>query len=95
MTNDTETQFKKELEVLRSQIFEVDRGIIELLAKRFTFVRKVGNIKKENNIPPLDKTQWNKVLETRKNVAKELSVNENLVEEILELIHKESLRLEK
>ncbi len=95
MDNNPKTEFNKTLEVLRSEIFETDKEIIELLAKRFNFVRKVGQIKKENNIPPLDQTQWNKVLKTRKSVARELNLNENLIENVLELIHKESLRLEK
>lgn len=94
MENHSSLENKENLEVLRSKIFEIDRGIINLLAERFEFVKEVGKIKKENNIPPLDSTQWDKVLKTRKDIANELGVNEELITKLLNLIHDEALRLE-
>jgi len=59
------------LELYRKQIDEIDVQIIDLLAKRFEVVKKVGEYKKERNIPPLQPERWQQVLQTRKNLAKE------------------------
>jgi chorismate mutase len=42
-----------ELENYRKNIDELDKNLIEILAKRFEIVKKVGEYKKENNINSL------------------------------------------
>ena len=83
------------LEKYRQQIDEIDKKIIELLAQRLEVVKKIWEYKKEHNIAPLQKSRWEQVLKSRKKIATELWVNENLIEDIWNLIHKEALRLEK
>ena len=83
------------LEFYRKQIDEIDAQIIDLLAKRFEVVKKVGEYKKERNIPPLQPERWQQVLQTRKNLAKEKWLNPELIGQIWDLIHQEALRLEK
>jgi len=83
------------LELYRKQIDEIDAQIIDLLAKRFEIVKKVGEYKKERNIPPLQPERWQQVLQTRKNLAKEKWLNPELIEKIWNLIHEEALKLEK
>ena len=83
------------LELYRKQIDEIDAQIIDLLTKRFEIVKKVGEYKKERNIPPLQPERWQQVLQTRKNLAKEKWLNPELIEKIWNLIHEEALKLEK
>jgi len=83
------------LELYRKQIDEIDTQIIDLLAKRFEIVKKVGEYKKERNIPPLQPERWQQVLQTRKNLAKEKWLNPELIEKFWNLIHEEALKLEK
>lgn len=54
------------LKDFRKQIDEIDEQIVNLLAKRMQVVEKVGQYKKENNLPPLDNSRWQKVIESKK-----------------------------
>lgn len=86
---------KNELELLRKEIDAADQKLLEALAERMAVVKRVGEYKKQNNLPPLDQARWQKVLENKLAQAKELGLSEDLVKEIYEIIHKHALRIEK
>ena len=48
---------KKVIKELRNSIDKVDDQIFDLILKRFDYVEKIGNIKKEMNIPVDDKAR--------------------------------------
>ena len=73
------------LKDFRKQIDEIDEQIVNLLAKRMQVVEKVGKYKKENNLPPLDNSRWQKVIESKKGFMKK----------IWKIIHDEALKVEK
>lgn len=83
-----------DLDNYRKEIDEIDQQIIELIAKRLEVVEKVGKYKKANKLPPLDQKRWQQVVESKKALAKELNINEELIEKIYNLIHKEALNIE-
>ncbi len=83
------------LKTYRNELDNVDKEIINLLAKRFEIVKQIWKYKKENNIWILQKWRWKEVLKNRKQIAKNLWINENLIESIWNLIHQEALKLEK
>ena len=93
--NTIDDEYKEKLEVLRQKIFEVDKKLIGVIKERDEFVKEVGELKKEKGIPPLDMVQWQKVLTTRKEIGKELGVDENIIEEVWNTLHKIALNLEK
>lgn len=70
---------------LRKQIDEIDESIIILLVKRMKIVKKVGLLKKKQNIPVLDSVRWQKIIKTKKGYIKK----------IWEIIHDEALEIEK
>ena len=76
---------KNNLESLRDQIDEIDELIITLLGKRMQMVKKVGQFKKENNLPSLDNQRWEKIIKSKK----------GFVKKIWEIIHREALKIEK
>lgn len=76
---------KNQLESLRKQIDEIDKSIVNLLAKRMKVVKEVGQLKRENSIPILDKSRWQKVIKLK----------EGYVKKIWEIIHLEALKIEK
>ena len=76
---------KTKLEDLRKQIDEIDDLIVSLLAKRMETVKKVGQLKKNNNIPVLDESRWQKVIKSKK----------GFVKKIWKVIHDEALVVEK
>lgn len=84
-----------DLEIFRTEIDEVDKKLIECLWDRFKLIKKVWIYKKKNNIKPLQLKRWQEVLESRKIYAKNLWMDENMIEDFWNLIHKYSLDLEK
>ena len=87
-------EYDELLNIYRHQIDTLDKEIIYLLSRRFEIVNQIWIIKKENNIEALQSDRWEQLLNENLEMAKELMVSENLVRDIWERIHKESLRIE-
>lgn len=79
------------LQELRSQIDSIDEELLLLLAKRTEISSKIGDIKKENNLAVLQMDRWNKILSNHLAKGKMLGLKEDLVKEIFESIHKDSI----
>ena len=84
-----------ELEEWRKQIDQLDERVLNLLAKRLKIVRKIGQFKKKQNIPTLDKSRWNKVLNSILSKSEELGLSKDFTKKLFTLIHKYSVRLQK
>ena len=54
---------KKVIKDLRNSIDKVDDQIFDLILKRFDYVEKIGNIKKEMNMPVDDKAREEIIIE--------------------------------
>ena len=54
---------KKVIKELRNSIDKVDDQIFNLILKRFDYVEKIGNIKKEMNMPVDDKAREEIIIE--------------------------------
>jgi chorismate mutase len=85
----------KTLEDLRKEIDSADDELLSALAKRFSIIREIGLLKKNNNIKPLDTKRWDEVLQKMTSKAKKLNISEELIHKIYEEIHKASLIIEK
>ena len=83
------------LEDYRTSIDLLDEAIINLLAERMRIVQKVGEYKKQNNLAPLQKERWKKVLSSKLNLAKSKNLDPLLVADIWNMIHKHALEMEK
>ncbi len=75
----------KTIESLRTQIDAVDESIVTLLAKRMEAVKKIGRLKKKNNISVFDELRWQKVIKSKK----------GFIKKIYNIVHDEALRIEK
>ncbi|MDF1498031.1 MAG: prephenate dehydrogenase/arogenate dehydrogenase family protein [Patescibacteria group bacterium] len=74
---------------LRSLIDNTDNEMINLLSKRFEYVKKIGQIKRENNLPIIDKKRENFIL--GKKLANK-KIDEKFSKKLFELIFKESYK---
>lgn len=83
------------LQWFRSQIDTIDEEIIYLLSRRFEIVKQIWIIKKDGNIWVLQKRRWEEVMKNLFLEAEDKWINIELVEDIWNIIHKESLKLEK
>lgn len=57
------------MEELRKEIDECDKTIVNALIKRFEVVKKIGEYKKKNNLPIVDKSREKKVYEKIENLS--------------------------
>lgn len=83
------------LKNFREQIDTLDHEIIYLLSRRFALVEQVWNIKKEVWAEVIQQKRWDEVMKKILEEAKEKHISEELVKNIWELIHKESINIEK
>ena len=79
------------LHELRSQIDNIDEELLNLLAKRSKISTQIGVIKKENNLAVLQLDRWNTILSNYIERGKTLGLKEDMVKDIFELIHKDSI----
>ena len=84
-------EFKGQLLNFRNQIDNFDIKIIELLNNRKQVVEHIANFKNENRLTIFQIERWFEILNTRKENANLLGVDEQMVEEIFALIHKYSI----
>ena len=84
-------EFKGQLLNFRNQIDDFDTKIIELLNNRNQIVEHIANFKNENKLTIFQIERWFEILNTRKENANLLGVDEQMVEEIFALIHKYSI----
>lgn len=85
----------KKLEIWRKQINALDQDLIVSLAKRMNIVRKIGKLKKEHGLAPLDEKRWQEVLESNTLKAQKLGLSKDVIKKMYRLIHKYSLEIEK
>ena len=82
------------LEINRSKIDSLDRLLMKVIGEREKAVREIGIYKAKNHIPPLQAARFQQVLEKGIAAGKEEGLSAEFVTEILNSIHKESLRIE-
>ncbi len=83
----------EELEKMRREVNLVDSQMLEDIAKRMLIVKEIAKFKKENSATVFQHARWKFVLEESKKKAKELGLNEEFVEDLMNIIHKESLNI--
>jgi chorismate mutase len=85
-------QSTEDLTDLRRQIDDIDKDILELLAKRMRVSEEIGMYKKEHNISILQRTRYDEILEKRVGMGEGLGMSREFMRVILEAIHEESIR---
>ena len=83
-----------ELAGLRSQIDSLDTMLIETLAKRMQVSKEIGEYKRQNNMPIVQTGRYNDVIQNRLELAEQLGLSEQLVKQIYQLIHEESVNIQ-
>lgn len=86
--------FNTKLDDLRQQIDNVDREVLECLAARMSLVSQIGDYKKDNNVTAFQAERWIKVFQTRPEWGEQLNLNKPFVEQLLKLMHDESIRIQ-
>jgi chorismate mutase len=84
----------KTLEINRSKIDSLDKRLIEVLGERERVVKEIGIYKAKNNIPSLQAARFQQVIDKGIEAGKKENLSPEFITEVLNAIHKESLRIE-
>lgn len=85
-------QFLNKLELLREEIDDLDHQLINILGKRMKIADQIGQYKKENNITILQSSRWSEIIADRVGYAANQNISRDIITEILQMVHKESIR---
>lgn len=83
------------LTTLRKKIDYVDKKILKLIDQRMGYVKKIGEIKKENNLPVIDKKREKEIIIKIEVQAQKNNISPVLVRKIWKAIFSESYIQEK
>jgi chorismate mutase len=84
-------QTTENLNELRQQIDEIDNELLAILAKRMCVSKKIGQYKKEHNMPVLQTVRYDEILEKRITEAEKMGMGNSFMKTVLEAIHEESI----
>ena len=80
------------IEELRNQIDAIDNDLLHILSKRMRISREIGTYKKEHNMPVLQATRYDEIIQKRVILGESLGIGQDFVKKVLEAIHEESVR---
>lgn len=76
----------KKLDDLRAELDGIDAEILDLLAKRFEKIKLIGELKKEKNMPILQKSREEVVINRARKVALKNGIDTAYFENIYKVI---------
>jgi chorismate mutase len=82
---------EEKLEKFRKHIDGLDSELIKLLDQRKALIDKIGEIKYEDDMTIFQMQRWFEIMRNRENLADDLGVNKDLVNELFNVIHKYSV----
>lgn len=83
-----------ELASLRAEIDLLDEQLWEIIGKRKDVARQIGQWKKLHGLPIVQAARWQEVKLHCYRLAEAQGVSHECVEEVMEALHKESIRVE-
>lgn len=83
------------LNSLRHILDDVDDELVRLLAHRMQLVKELGQLKKQENISVLQFDRWKEVVKRVSESAKKQDLSEEFIQQVLNCIHTEALRLQR
>lgn len=92
LTLKTANNGAEEIALLRTQIDELDKQLLELLGERMSISREIGKYKKQRNMTVLQSIRYNELLKSRCEQGKIYYLSCSFVESLFENIHEESVK---
>jgi chorismate mutase len=75
-----------DLDELRTEIEDIDREIVELVARRTYVADTIADVKAERDLPTTDESQEERVMERAAQNAERFEVDANLVKAVFRLL---------
>ena len=84
----------RDLASLREEIDQLDERLWEVIGKRADVVRQIGEWKRQHGEKVIQPERWQEVLQHCQSIADKHGLSETVVQEVMEAIHNESVRIE-
>ncbi len=88
----TAGDYTDDLQQYREQIDSIDQQLLEMLAQRMDVIKKIGDYKKDRNVSILQLRRWENIIASRTVLGEKAGLNASFIKDILQLIHKESIK---
>ena len=82
----------EDIRLLRAQIDELDRQLLQLLAERMGVSRRIGQCKRARNMTVLQSMRYSELLESRCKQGEQCGLDAAFVGTLFEAIHEESIK---
>ncbi len=82
------------LEVYREKVSACDRKLMEILKERMEVCSRIGEYKKEHDLPVIQSDRYQKLMDMWANEAVEYGLDRDFACQLFELIHGESVRIQ-
>ena len=84
----------RDLQSLRAEIDQLDEQLWEIIGQRADVVRQIGEWKRLYGEQVVQPERWQEVLQHCQSVADKHGLSETVIQEVMEAIHNESVRIE-
>ena len=84
----------KDLASLRAEIDQLDEQLWTIIGKRVDVARQIGEWKREHDEPIVQAQRYQQVLEHCQQLGQQYGLSETVIREVMEALHKESIRVE-
>ena len=85
---------KQDMDAGRARIDSLDNQLIKVLGEREKIVKAIGVYKAKNHIQPLQERRFKQVVRNAMAAGNRVGLSPEFIMELLNAIHKESLRIE-
>lgn len=82
---------ERDLAGMRSEIDDIDKELLQLLARRMDLSTQIGQYKKSHNVTVVQMDRWKKILADHLAMAETLGLEKDMVQSLFEAIHKASV----
>ena len=90
-TSAEDKNFNTQLKKLRTSIDDIDSKLLQVIGERTKLVQEIGRFKKEKSVTILQIERWFEILKTRQEMGVSYDLENQMVSELFELIHKHSI----
>lgn len=88
----TKKSYLDQMEIIREQIDQADRELLEAIAVRMSLVEKIGEFKKENNVAIFQISRWKEIFKSRPDWGRQLNLDDEFIVDLLRLLHQQSVK---
>ena len=84
--------FASRMSELREEVDDLDTRLLDVLSRRMDVVRKMGELKAEQNVSTFQPHRWQEIVDDRVAKGTGLDLSEDFVLQLMQSIHQEAIR---